>query len=142
MIIKKLINFMVKGKASKTLLLHFYLNRLIGLKASSDLTTVVYEYTLQVQSVKSHFLRTYNSSTYRYEKAISYPRNQPNGSKICTRPGQMSGKRSMCQKFCICSGLSFIAKYSYEREEKTVCQFLTGHSFKERRNLKKFERNS
>ena len=98
-----------------------YLNWLIDLKASSDLTGI----TQWVRSVKSHFLRTYNSSTYRYEKPISYPRNQSNGSEICTRlsKGQMSGKQSFSRNFCICSGPSFIAKYSYEREEKLFANF-------------------
>ena len=53
--------------------------------------TVVYECTLQARSVKSRFLRTHKSSIYRYDKAILYPRNQSNGPKICTQPGQMSG---------------------------------------------------
>ena len=64
---------------------------------------MVYQCTLQVRSVKSRFLRTYNSSTYRYEKAILYPRKQSNCSKLCTRQGQMPGKQSMSQNFCICS---------------------------------------
>ena len=84
---------------------------------------MVYECTLQVRSVKSRFLRTYNSPTYNYEKAILYPRNQLNGSRICTGPGQMSGKQSVCQNFSICSGPSFIAKYNYGREEKLFADF-------------------
>ena len=84
---------------------------------------MVYECTLQVRSVKSRFLGTYNSSTCRYEKAIFYPRNQSNGSKLCTRPGQMLGKKRVSQNLCICSGPSFIAKYSYEREEKLFANF-------------------
>ena len=83
---------------------------------------MVYECTLQARSVKSRFLRTHNSPTYRYEKAILYPRNQSNGSKICTRPGQLSGKQSMSQNFCICSG-SFIAIYSCEGEEILFADF-------------------
>ena len=84
---------------------------------------MVYEYTLQARSVKSRFLQTHKSSTCRYEKAILYPRNQSNGSTICTRQGQMSGKQSVSQNFCICSGPSFIAKYSCEREEKLFADF-------------------
>ena len=84
---------------------------------------MVYECTLQARSVKSRLLRTHKSSTYRYEKAMLYPRNQSNGSKIDTRPGQMSGKQTVSQNFCICSGPSFIAKYSYKMEEKLFSNF-------------------
>ena len=42
----------------------------------------------------------------RYEKAIMYPRNQSNGSKICTRPGQRLGKQSVFQNIFIFSGPS------------------------------------
>ena len=62
---------------------------------------MVCECTLQARSVKSRFLRTHKSSTYRYENAILYPRNQSNGSEISTRPGQMSGKQSVSQNFYI-----------------------------------------
>ena len=71
-----------------------------------------------------------------FDKAILYPRNQLNGSKICTRPREMLGKQRVSQNVCFCSGPSFLAKYSYEKEEKLFANFLTGYSFKGRRNLK------
>ena len=99
---------------------------------------MVYECILQVRSAKSRFLRTRNSSTCRYEKAIMYPRNHSNGSKICTRPGQTLGKQSVSQNFFIFSGPSFIPKYSCGRVENYLPIF-DRVEFQEEEEFKKSE---
>ena len=91
------------------------INRLVDLKVSSDLTWIILWFTsvpCKGDQLNLQFLRTQKSSTYTFEKAILYPRNQSLkiGSKHCTWPGHVSGKQRVSQHFCICSSPSFIAK--------------------------------
>ena len=74
---------------------------------------MVYEFTLQVQSVKSHFSGLITPVYTGTKKLFCI---QPTGLKICTQSRQMSGDQIVSQKLCICSG-------PYKKSEKHFRSF-------------------
>ena len=81
---------------------------------------MVYECTLQVRSENPVFSGLTNPLHAGTKKLFCTQGTNRMALKFAHSQDRcrMSGKQSASQNFCICSGPSFIAKYSYEREEK------------------------
>ena len=90
--------------------------------------TVVYVCTLQARSVKSRFLRTHKSSTYRSEKAILAQKFEHGEDRFIWA--------KCISKFLYLLWSIFYSQIQLQKGRKIICQFLTGYSFKGRRNLK------